>query len=591
MTHYHIDERDITFNLKECPGLSVLKEHHPTEECDEETLDMIFDQSAGFAVKVLSPFFEPGDRQGCRFVDGKVIVPQEMKEIWPVYRELGVMGMTAGAEFGGTELPHLFQIPVSELECGSCVSFSMLPLLTREAANVIDRFAAQEVRERFLERMYSGQWTGTMCLTEPGAGSDVGATATKAEPHGSLYRITGTKIFITWGDHDLTENIIHLILARIQGAPAGTKGLSLFVVPKFRVDDSGNIAGFNDVVCSNIEHKMGINASPTCALNFGDHGDCEGYLVGEPNRGLSYMFHMMNSARFEVGLQGLAQASAAYLSAWHYAQERKQGTQKTTEGFAQVPITQHPDIRRMLLNMRAVVHGCRSLLYHMALYQDLAGCHPDGRRYQALVELFTPICKSYGSDQGFRVTEWAMQVYGGYGYCRDYPIEQYMRDIKIASIYEGTNGIQAMDLVFRKILGNQGAHLNIWIEDVNALAERVQDTPLRDLAETLTRVVQTTKATVETFAGLVQRGQIALVQFLATDFQDALGHVVVAYFLLHQGLTAHQALAGTPSDRRFYEDKLITVRHYFSRFLPLAETELNRMARADEVGLQVDFDG
>jgi len=592
MTEYRIDERDMMFNLLECPGLRGIQELDAYPECDEDTLRMIFDQSKAFCQKVLAPLLAPSDRAGCRLENGRVSLPDGMREAWEQYRELGLIGMTADPEFGGAGLPHFFSIPVTEMECGSFVSFSMLPLLTRGAARLIWAFGDARLKALYLEKMFSGEWSGTMCLTEPGAGSDVGAGVTKAVPEGDRYKISGTKIFITWGDHELTKNVIHLVLARTPGSPPGTKGLSLFVVPKFRLDENGEAAGPNDVACGAIEHKMGINASPTCVINFGANDGAVGFLVGEENQGMRYMFQMMNEARIEVGVQGLAQASAAYLSAVDYARERVQGVIREPDGPRPAKIIEHADVRRMLIKMRALVEGSRAMIYHLMNYVDLAhGPTDEAAKYGALVDLMTPICKSFCSDQGFRVSEMAVQTYGGYGYTQDYPVEQYLRDVKIASIYEGTNGIQAMDLVFRKILMNKGENLQVWAGEARALCESLANTKLEGEAEALGKAAERVMNTVAHFGQAMQQGGEEKVRFYATEFQDCMGYVMSAYFLLRQSRVAQDALAGAPDDRdrRYYEQKLATTAYYFNDLLPGAIHGLDLMAKSDAPGLNAAF--
>ncbi|MCB1049726.1 MAG: acyl-CoA dehydrogenase [Acidobacteria bacterium] len=574
MSTYRIDEEDLLFQIRECPGLASLTGVHPSPDCQADTAEMILDQISGFAKKVLAPLRQDADQFGCQFDAGKVKVAPGLQEAWDAYRELGVMAMCEGAEFGGAELPHFFQVPVTECECGSFVSFSMLPLLTKEAANLIASFGSDDLKKTYVPNMYNGTWSGTMCLTEPQAGSDVGSAVTKAVPEGDHYLISGTKIFITWGEHDLSENIIHLVLARVPGAPEGTKGLSLFVVPKVHPDGTPN-----DVVCGSIEHKMGIHASPTAVLNFGNDGKCIGYLVGQVNQGMSYMFQMMNRARINVGVQGMAQASAAYLDALQYARERKQGVVKTAEGLRSVPIIEHPDIQNMLLKMRAVVHGARNLFSHLGLFQDLAE-HGENRAFnEGLVELLTPISKTYGSDYGFRVAEWAVQVFGGYGYCRDYGMEQYLRDLKITSIYEGTNGIQALDLVFRKLLGSKGALLQNWFQYLAPVLADCQGTDFSKLAEGIQKAHQALGEVCKRMGLAMANGKVQSVQFHASAFQEAMCHVVIAGLHLKQALVARQLVeSGQGSlSENFYRQKEVSCRFYFSYFLPSAVVQLQKM--------------
>lgn len=583
MTQYRIDERDLQFNMFECPGVHQLDGVHPMADGSDDTLRMVYEQCASFCQKVLAPLHDSGDREGCSLVDGQVQVPNGMQEAWDQYRELGLIGMMAEAAWGGSELPHFFAAPVAELECGSCVSFSMLPLLTRGAANLIASFGSDALKQTFLEKMYSGEWSGTMCLTEPHAGSDVGASTTKAVPDGDHYLITGTKIFITWGEHPLSQNIIHLVLARTPDAPRGSRGLSLFAVPKHRSDANGNITEPNDVSCGSIEHKMGIKASPTCVMNFGTNNQCRGYLVGKLNQGIAHMFQMMNSARIEVGVQGLAQGAAAYLAAREYARERTQGSIKDESGVRSAKIVEHPDVQRMLANMKALVEGGRALLYHLTLYIDLADHHPtQSERYQGYVDLLTPICKTYGSDQGFRVTELAIQTLGGYGYCNEYSVEQYMRDVKITSIYEGTNGIQALDLVFRKIIGSKGALLEAWLDEVQEFCTSLDQTELDPIGQAIQKVSSELAQTAQHLAA--NMGQA---QYYAVAFQEAMSLLAAAYYLARQAQVASAKAAN--SNDAFYAEKIVTAMMFSQEILPKAGFSLAQMRQVVPIGMDLSF--
>jgi hypothetical protein len=372
-------------------------------------------------------------------------------------------------------------IAAAEMFVGACCSFTTYPGLTRGAANLIQSFGTPEQKKLFLENMYSGKWTGTMCLTEPQAGSAVGDIKTMAKKDGDHYLIQGTKIFITAGEHDLAENIIHAVLARTENAPPGVKGLSLFIVPKIRVNPDGSLGEPNDVNCGGIEHKMGIKGSATCTLNFGDEGKCHGYLLGQEGQGIQLMFQMMNEARLGVGLQGFALGNLAYLYALKYAKERIQGVEITRmkdPTAPRVPIIKHPDVRRMLMTMKAYTEGLRALIYRAAYYADLAKVATDPQEKEFcenMVDLMIPVVKAYSTDIAFRLTEWAIQIHGGYGYCGEYPVEQLCRDVKITSIYEGTNGIQAMDLVGRKLSLKKGALFLGWMKEINGFIEKYKN--------------------------------------------------------------------------------------------------------------------
>ena len=475
--------------------------------------------------------------------------------------------------------------------------------MTYGATEVIEAFGTPEQKHIFCERMYSGKWGGTMCLTEPQAGSDVGAARTKATRNADgTYSITGTKIFISAGDHDLTENIVHLVLARTPEAPAGTKGLTLFVVPKFRVDDKGTIGQSNDVSVGAIEHKMGINASATCVLNFGENGQCLGIPVGgeaKLNQGMSQMFKMMNSARIAVGVQGLSVASSAFLNALDYARERKQGSSVKNFKDANAPrvaIIEHADVRRMLLDMKAKVEGIRALAIKLTHHQDMATLL-DGKDDQAEAyhkgqnDLLVTLVKAYGSDQGFRVCETAIQTYGGAGYTRDYPVEQYCRDAKIFSIYEGTNHIQAMDLVGRKLSQAGGANLQAFAADVGKFVATHAEHP--KLGAEVKRLGKAQEALTTSAMKLLmwfQSGQLEIVPLVANRFLEMMSELSVAWLLLEGAVIAYDkapsVAAGHP-DAAFYTGKIAAAQFYARNVLPGVEEKARQLDAEDRTALEV----
>jgi len=421
---------------------------------------MLVAEAISFARGVVDPLQDIGEAHGVRFENGKVVCPPEFRNAFKQYGEDGWTAAARDPEYGGQGFPHMMRIVVNDLMYGACQAFNMAPSLTHGAAHLIETFGTDHQKRLFIPNMFNGTWAGTMCLTEPDAGSNLAALQTTAYPEGDHYKIKGSKIFISWGEHNLADNIVHLVLARIDGAPAGVKGISLFIVPKVRVNDDGSLGDANDVICTGVEEKLGLHASPTCALAFGSRDDCIGYLCGEANMGLAHMFQMMNAARINTGVSGMSLAGTAYLNALEYARTRVQGRDVAGRKPGEVPIIDHPDVRRMLLWMKAMVDGMRSMIYTGAFWQDYALELPAGeekQHYQNLVDFMTPIIKAYCSDMGFRVCETAIQCLGGYGYCREYPLEQYLRDAKIMSLYEGTNGIQSMDLMGRKMRINGGA--------------------------------------------------------------------------------------------------------------------------------------
>ncbi|MFO7716562.1 acyl-CoA dehydrogenase [Desulfosarcina sp.] len=460
MPHFKVNQKDLRFILKEQLNYGCLCKLDRYKGLNEKAFDLLLAEAVAFAAGVLDPLQEIGESWGARYENGRVFSPPEFRQ---AFRRYGQAGFTAAArdlEYGGQGFPHMMRIVINDLMYGACQAFNMAPSLTHGAAHLIESFGSDAQKKAYVPHMFSGIWSGTMCLTEADAGSDLAALQTTACLQGDHYRIKGNKIFISWGDHDLTDNIIHLILARIDGAPDGVKGLSLFIVPKFRLNADGSPGAFNDVICTRVEEKLGLHASPTCSLSFGANDDCIGYLCGRANRGLMHMFQMMNAARINTGVSGMALAGTAYQNALEYAKNRIQGRDVAKRKSGDVPIIDHPDVRRMLLWMKASVDGMRSMIYTGAFWQDLAMELPDGEKkehYQNLLDFITPVIKAFCSERGFRVCETAIQCLGGYGYCRDYPLEQYLRDAKIMSLYEGTNGIQSMDLMGRKMRNCGGA--------------------------------------------------------------------------------------------------------------------------------------
>ncbi|MDR3684057.1 MAG: acyl-CoA dehydrogenase [Geothrix sp.] len=589
---YLDDDRDIRFNLFEWLDLDAVLKAGPYEEVDRDQLAMVLDECLKVARGSVSACNEAGDRVGARFEDGKVQLPEGFAEAYGDLASGGWISPTADPAFGGMGLPESVGTGISEFIMGANTALGLEILLTRGAAHLIETFGSDELKGTFCERMYSGEWTGTMCLTEAGAGSDLGALTTKAvrQDDGS-YLVSGEKIFITSGNHDLTPNIIHAVLARTPGAPAGPKGLSLFVVPKVRVNPDGSLGGPNDVTCAGIEHKLGIHGSPTCSLVFGANGGSQGFLLGQEEQGLAHMFQMMNAARWEVGVQGLSNASAAHQAALAYARERLQGRGPNADkGAGQSLIIEHPDVRRSLLLQSAYVQAMRALVSYTAWCMDMAhvtqGAERD--RWQGLVELFTPISKAWCSDWGFRVTEWALQVFGGYGYTMDYPAEQYLRDCKIASIYEGTNGIQALDLVGRKFRMQGGRP----VQDLLKLAGEAAGSWTGDpvLGASARQLAEAVKALDAVLTQLPGRENAPLLMLLnAVPILDMLGHVVGGYLLLQQaGLAKQKALAlmgergvdpndpqavralqAGSRDAAFYQNKVQAAIHFSHRGLPL----------------------
>lgn len=582
INRYKADLRELQFVLFEQFNFSDIAGKGPYEGWDQETAKTILQETYRFAREVLGPLNGSADREGCKVVDGSVITPKGFKEAWKQLFEAGLKQIAVPKEHGGQGAPFSLYALIEELTSGANTAFNMYPGLAWGAAEVISQCGTEHQKKLYADRMFNGVWGGTMCLSEPHAGSDVGSAVTKAVklPDGR-FKISGTKIYISGGDHDLAENIVHLVLARIEGAPAGTKGLSLFIVPKKRATADGTLGEHNDVQVTSIEHKLGINGSATCVLNFGENGECFGELVGSvEHQGMPQMFRMMNGARIAVGIQGLAVASSAYLNALEYAKDRKQGANfKFWKDPAKprVPIIEHPDVRRMLLELKSHTEGIRALVVKLAAHRDLSliyqGKDDEKATYhQSQVDLLTPIVKSYASDESFRLCAIALQVYGGAGFLKDWPVEQYLRDSKIFSIYEGTNHIQAMDLVGRKLGQNGGANFQTFMSDIATFVEKNKSHPI--FGKEVAALGDASEAVVSTamgFMGWSQSDKVTLVPLSANRFLEMMAKATVGFVLLDAGVKAEEALARlgpTHPDRAFYEGKRYSALYYGRNVLP-----------------------
>ncbi len=568
-TGYTVDQRDIRFVLFEQLKVQDL-DFEKYEDFDEETYTAFLEEAERVSAELIFPVNLAGDRQGCRLDgEGNVKTPDGYPELWKSLSESGWIGYASPADWGGIGLPDPVAMAVGEIFTGSCPALATYSGLSRGVANVLLHHGEDWMRETCVEALNSGLMGGTMCLTEADAGSSVGDNRCKATPMetGDAYLLEGEKIFITGGDHDLTENIVHLVLARLPGAPEGSKGLSIFLVPKYNFDDGSR----NDAFVVGIEHKMGINGSATSTLALGANGPCKGFIIGPPGAGMRIMFHLMNEARVAVGIQGLSSGAAAYQNALYYAKERVQGTSIKDFGNAQaqkVTINQHPDVRRMLMDMRVRVQLLRSMCYTTALRLCKAeNDHDEGALAQ--VELMTPICKSYATDLGYQICVDAIQVFGGYGYIQEYPVEQHTRDSKIASIYEGTNGIQAMDLLGRKMRAQRGMVFMKWLAEANKdIARAKACAATASLAEEVEKSVAQLGATAMHLSQLAQANlEGAMVQ--ATPFLNLFGGVVLGVHALEQAVIAQEALDAGSKDP-FYAGKLLNARYYVANHLPHA---------------------
>ncbi|NTJ41524.1 acyl-CoA dehydrogenase [Agrobacterium larrymoorei] len=483
---------EIAFTLKHVAGLGPALESGVLGDLGEDLVDAILHEAGRFATDQVAPLAEVGDRQGSKLIDGKVQTPDGWADLYRRWAEGGWNGLTAPEEFGGQGLPHMLNVAALEMWNSGSMAFALCPTLTMGAVEAITAHGSNHLKKTYLENLVSGKWTGTMNLTEPQAGSDLAALKTRAErTSDGTYRIFGQKIFITWGEHDAADNIIHLVLARLPDAPAGTRGISLFLVPKFLPDDKGNPGEHNDLFCHALEHKLGIHGSPTCTMIFGDgrfgvEKGAIGWLVGEENKGLACMFTMMNNARLAVGMQGVAICEAATQKAIEYAKDRTQGKAPGTQATGMSPIIEHPDIARTLLTMKALTQGSRAISFACAHAIDMshASTDPaDKKFWQERAALLTPIAKSFSTDAGVDVASLGIQVHGGMGFIEETGAARYLRDARIAPIYEGTNGIQAIDLVMRKLPQSDGAHVRGFIGELRKVADAVRNSNKLELGE------------------------------------------------------------------------------------------------------------
>jgi alkylation response protein AidB-like acyl-CoA dehydrogenase len=578
--YFRRDARDTEFLLFEYLGVGNLLSYEAYKDFSEDDFRMIINESLKVGREILGPAMQDGDRQGCVHEDGKVKVPESFHECWRVMGENGWMALSHSPEFGGQGLPVTVGGLVNEFFVGANFALMTYPGLAAGNGRLVENFGTQEDKALFVEKMYTGVWGGTMCLTEPDAGSDVGWLRTKAIPDPKagdprIYKIEGTKQFITCGEHDLTENIIHLVLARIQGATPGTKGISLFIVPKIWVNPDGSLGEPNDVLCGNIEHKMGIKGSATCTLNFGENGNCRGILLGEPNSGMAKMFQMINEARMGCGVQALALAASAYDTARHYAKERVQGPPFINRDADRVPIIEHEDVRRMLMNLKAGTEAMRAMIGKILYLIDVSEHEPDDdirKKTGQQVALFTPLVKAYCSDFGYQLTRDAIQVLGGVGYCSEFPVEQYARDLKIVSIWEGTSYIQSLDLVGRKLGMEGGKVFQDWIQSVMSFSgEHKDDEDFAPDCKLLFKAAQATGDFAMRYLQYFQGGKPGLIALTTTRFLECFSEVLMGHLMLEQGQLARKKMEqvdADSSDGVFYRGKVETAKYFCRNILP-----------------------
>ena len=568
MADYKAPLRDMRFVLNEVFDVASLWAKLPAlaEVVDADTADAILEEAGKVTARTLAPLNRSGDEEECQWKDGVVSTPSGFPEAYKVYGEGGWVGVGGDPAYGGMGMPKVLGAQVEEMLNAANLSFGLYPMLTAGACLSIHAHASEELKQTYLPNMYAGVWAGSMCLTEPHAGTDLGIIRTKAEPQADgSYKVSGTKIFITGGEHDLTENIIHLVLAKLPDAPAGSKGISLFLVPKFMVNADGSLGERNAVACGSIEHKMGIKASATCVMNF---DGAVGYMVGEANNGLAAMFTMMNYERLGVGIQGLAAGERSYQNAVEYARERIQSRAPSgpvAKDKAADPIIVHPDVRRMLLTMKAFNEGGRAFSTYVATQLDIAKFSEDAeacKRGEQLVALLTPVAKAFLTDLGLETTVHGQQIFGGHGFIREWGQEQLVRDVRITQIYEGTNGIQALDLMGRKVVGNGGTFYKLFSNEIRAYAEGA-DAALSEFTAPLKAALDNLDGLTEWVLGQAKQNPNEI-GAASVEYLQVFGYTAYAYMWARM---AEVALA-KQADDEFYVSKLGTARFYFARLLP-----------------------
>lgn len=598
MAQYIADRRDIDFVLYEQMHVENLSEHENFSEFNRRTVEMIVKEARNLAIKEILPTQQLGDQEGCEFNKGKVTVPESFHKPYQLIKEGEWVALTEDPDWGGQGMPTTVAMAANDYLVGANYAFMMYAGLTHGAGKLIEAFGTAQQKQLFLKKMYSGEWMGTMLLTEPEAGSDVGALTTSAVKNDDgTYAIAGNKIFISGGEHDLAENIIHPVLARIEGAPAGTKGISLFIVPKIWVNDDGSLGEFNDVVCTGIEEKMGIHGNPTCSLTLGGKGKCRGMLLGAENKGMRAMFLMMNEARLLVGLQGLSCASSAYMLAVDYARQRIQGKnllQIMDKTAPSVPIIQHPDVRRQLMMMKVYVEGIRSLLYYVGMCEDRIKITKDAEEqatFQGIIDLLIPIAKGYVTDRSFEVCSHGIQIYGGYGYIRDYPMEQLLRDCRITMIYEGTNGIQAMDLLGRKLGLNKGKPVMDLLGEIQKTIKMAKGTSgMEEFATRLEGAVNKLGEVALHMGSTAMSEKVLNAFAFAHPFMEVCGDVVMAWMLLWRAAVSAQKLekGAKKKDVAFYQGQIKSAEFFLYTVLPVTFGKIKAILATNGAAIEID---
>ncbi|MDQ5985075.1 MAG: 3-methylmercaptopropionyl-CoA dehydrogenase [Syntrophus sp. SKADARSKE-3] len=593
MTSNLNDLRDTRFILYEQLHIEELCREARFDDHSRETFEMILTAAEKLAENDFAPANGPGDKIGCAWKEGRVMIPEPYRAPYQKFCEGGWMSLAEDYSVGGQNAPRSLHYACSMMFFAANHSLMGYTGLTHSAAKVIELYGTEEQKRKYMVPLYEGRYAGVMDLTEAQAGSDVGSIRTKAVRNGDgSFSITGSKIFITGGEQDLTENIIHILLARIEGDPEGTGGLTCFVLPKIRLDETGTMLADNDIVCSGIEHKMGMKGSATAVLNFGDRGHCQAELLGPERKGIQVMFHMMNEQRILVGMQGMAQASAAYHHTLHFASERRQGPTFGAKDTSQAAIINHPDVRRNLVWMKAHSEGMRALILFTAYCMDkeaVAENDADRSEWHDLVEILTPICKAYCSDRGFDTCVRAIQVHGGYGYCHEYKVEQCARDSKITSIYEGTNGIQAMDLFGRKIRMKKGRAFALLVDRMKeTVLSAMEIDKLWDSAQELGHAVAAIATLTDSLIAASSTEDAYLAYSWATPYLEILGDVVIGWILIWQAAIACLKQAQDTETENYYEAKILTAQFYTNTILPAVHGRIAAINRHDRSLMKIE---
>jgi hypothetical protein len=588
MSGYLAPVREMRFVLDEVAGIKALTGLPGFEDLSSDLVDAILEEAGRFSANELAPINRSGDISGNRLENGVVYTPDGFKEAYAKFVEAGWGGVAFDVSYGGQGLPRAVSTAVNEIVAAANLSFSLCPMLTHGAIDLLLHHGNEEQKQTYLSKLISGEWSGTMNMTEPQAGSDVGALKTRAVPDGDHYRIKGTKIFITWGEHDMADNIIHMVLARTPGSPPGSRGISCFIVPKFLINSDGTLGERNDLRCVSLEHKLGINASPTAVMSFGDSEGAVGYLIGEENDGMRCMFTMMNMARLDVGLEGVAIAERAYQQALSYARERVQGRPIDGSHKEAVPIIQHPDVRHMLMTMKANTEAARAVAYFTAAHLDLAERHPDAaqrQESQGITELLTPVVKAWSTDIGVEMASVGVQVHGGMGFIEETGAAQHYRDARIAPIYEGTNGIQALDLAGRKLTYDDGLHIRRLLDEMRATVAELETAQngMPELGDRLVSAIDSLTQATEWMIETRNTGEANDWASGATDYLRMLGVTTGGYLMAREAIAAMRKLAEGDGDSGFLNAKIATARFYADHVLPRAGALLGPVTRGAEL--------